>query len=171
MNLPGAEHGVLGAAFAGGALHMAGLEQIDGDGAGDAAEHFAPADDAGDGFLVHAVLQGHDEAVRRQVLGNHRRRPFGVVGLHADEGHVEGFCFRRLLQFGQMQRFYRGRPRFDVAQMRHFQAVGLHGLDVGGPRVDEGNVFPGPSHMGPRVGADGAGAHDGDFVTHWFPPD
>src|SRR6202007_742457 len=35
--------------------------------AGNAAKRLAPADDAGNGLFVDAVLQRHDEAVRRQI--------------------------------------------------------------------------------------------------------
>ena len=101
MHLAGAEHRVLRPALACGAAHMPGLAQIDGDGAGDAADRFAPADHAGDRLLVHAVLQRDDEAVGRQVLRDQRRRPFGVVRLHADEGDVDRLFLRQLLRVGQ----------------------------------------------------------------------
>jgi hypothetical protein len=56
MHLAGAVDGVCLAALAGAAVDVAWIEQIDGDRAGDTAQGPAPADDAGDGFLVHAIL-------------------------------------------------------------------------------------------------------------------
>ena len=47
----------LRAGFAGGAADLTRRVQLDGDRAGDRAQRLAPADDAGDRLLVHAVLQ------------------------------------------------------------------------------------------------------------------
>ena len=52
------------------------------------------------------------------------------------------------------------------------QAMLMHVFDVVGPGIDEGHVFAGGRHMGPRVAADRAGAHEGDFVfAHTTVPD
>ena len=57
MYLADAKDGVTGTRFAGGASHLAGSVQFDRDRAGDRAQSFAPAHDAGDGLFVHAILQ------------------------------------------------------------------------------------------------------------------
>ena len=56
VHFAGAEHGVRSAVFCSAAMDVAGLGQIDGDAGRNTAERLAPADDAGDGFLVHAIL-------------------------------------------------------------------------------------------------------------------
>ena len=65
MRLADAEHGVL-AAFGRGLADAAGFVQVD-----EIIEATAPttrpADHAGDGFLVHAVLQRDDEAALGEV--------------------------------------------------------------------------------------------------------
>ena len=77
--------------------------ELDGDHAGDAAHCLAPADDGGDAFFVDGVLQGNDETVRRQVLADQRRRPFGVVGLGRDDGDVDRLLARQRFNLGQVQ--------------------------------------------------------------------
>src|SRR5262249_28581942 len=57
VDFAGAEHGMPRSRFSGGAPHLPRRMQLDGDRAGDAAQRLAPADNAGDGLLVHAVLQ------------------------------------------------------------------------------------------------------------------
>src|SRR5215472_5400981 len=57
VHFAGAEHRVARTRFAGGAADLARRVQFDGNRAGNAAHRLAPADDAGDGLLVHAVLQ------------------------------------------------------------------------------------------------------------------
>ena len=62
VRLADAEHRVLFAAFRRGLADAAGFVQVERDHRGDRAHHAPPADHAGDGFLVHAVLQRDDEA-------------------------------------------------------------------------------------------------------------
>jgi len=69
-----------------------------------AAERLAPADDAGDGLLVHAILQRHHETVWRQILPDQHRRPGGVVGFHADESDVDRLFLGELLRVGDVER-------------------------------------------------------------------
>src|SRR5215472_18134966 len=97
VHLAGPEHGVRRAALPGAAVDVAGLGQVHADAAGDAAERLAPADDAGDGLLVHAVLQRHDKTVRCEILPDHHGRPRRVVGLHADKGDVDRLFLGELL--------------------------------------------------------------------------
>ena len=89
----GAKYGVRRPALAGAPVDVAGLRQVDRDAARNASKRLAPPDDAGDRLFIHAVLQRHDVAVRRQILSDQHRCPGGVVGLHAYEGDVD----RRLL--------------------------------------------------------------------------
>ena len=103
MHLARPEHGVGGPAFARTAVDVAGVGQIDRDGAGDAAERLTPAHDPGDRFLVHAVLQRNQIAVGGQVLADHHGRPGRVVGLRADEGDVDRLVLAELLHVGEMQ--------------------------------------------------------------------
>src|SRR5580700_10365175 len=63
MHLAGAIDGVAAVLAAdAAAMDVAGFDEADADVAGDAAQDLAPADDAGDRRLVHAVLQRHDIA-------------------------------------------------------------------------------------------------------------
>src|SRR5688572_4952577 len=57
VRLADAEHGVLVAAFRRGLADASGFVQVDRDHRGDGADHAPPADHAGDGLLVHAILQ------------------------------------------------------------------------------------------------------------------
>src|SRR5712691_3036683 len=79
VHFAGAEYGVRRPALAGATVDMAGLRQVDCDAARNAPERLAPADDAGDRLLVHAILQRDDVAVGRQILPDQHRRPGGVV--------------------------------------------------------------------------------------------
>src|SRR5207237_4754542 len=67
VRLADAKHGVLLAAFADGAADAAGFVHVDRDERGDDADDAPPADDAGDGLFVQAVLQRDDEATTREV--------------------------------------------------------------------------------------------------------
>jgi len=73
VHLAGAKYGVHRAVLGGAAVNVAGLRQIDGDTARDATKRLAPADDAGDRFFIHAILQRDHVAVaglveRRQIV-------------------------------------------------------------------------------------------------------
>src|SRR5204862_7344924 len=57
MHFADPEDGVFRAGLAGGALDLTWRVQLDGDRAGNRAQGLAPADDARDRLLVHAVLQ------------------------------------------------------------------------------------------------------------------
>ena len=170
VHFAGAEHGMRRAVLAGAAVDVAGLRQVDGDAAGDAAERLAPADDAGDGLLVHAVLQRHDVAVRRQILLDHHGGPGGVVGLHADKGDVDRRLLGELLRVGDVQRADGNGEFRDVHGVGDAQAVLAHVLDMLGPRIDEGDVLARLHHMGAGIAADRARTNDGYFPTHAFLP-
>ena len=129
--------------------------QFDGDRAGDRAQRLAPADDAGDRLLVHAVLQRDDIAVRREILLDHRRRPGGVVGFRADKGDVE-----RLLPWLSCCASVRCRARAGTVNgstSRIWVIVSpslLMCLDMLGPEIDEGHVLAGLDHMRAGIAAD-----------------
>src|SRR5207342_911322 len=62
VHLADAEYGMAGAMLAPGPADVARLAKFDRNGARDRAQRLPPADDAGDGLLIHAVLQGNNEA-------------------------------------------------------------------------------------------------------------
>ena len=173
MHLAGTKHGMCRAVLGGAAMNMAGLRQIDSDRTSDAAERLAPADDAGDGFLVHAILQRHDEGVGRQILADQHRGPGGVVGLHADESDIDRRLLGELLRVGDVQRAHRHGEFRLLHGVGHAQAVLAHVFDMLGPGIDEGHVFARSHHVGARIATDGAGSDEGDFLlTHpQFYPD
>ncbi len=151
-------------------MDVAGLGQVDGDGAGDAAERLAPADDAGNGLLVHAVLQRDDVAVGRQVLADQHGGPGRVVGLHADEGDVDRFLLGELLGVGDVERAH-GHGKFrHIAGVRDAQPVLAHRLHVLGPRVDEGHVLAGLHHVRAGISPDRARPDDRNLPAHAFLP-
>ena len=167
MYLAGAEHGVLRARFAGSAGDEARLVEADCDRAGDRTQGLAPADDAGDRLLVHAVLQRDDIAVGPEILLDHRRRPGGVVALGADKGDVERLFLGELLQLGHVQRTHRHGERLHILEVRNREPVLFHVLDMLGPEIDKGHVLAGLDHMRPGIAADRAGADDRDlFLRH-----
>ena len=142
MHLADAEHRVLVAALGDGAADAGGLEHVDRDQRGHHAHGLAPADHARDALLVQAVLQRHDEAVGRQVLLDQRRRPFGVVGLHRDEGDVDRLLARQVLHLGEMHGL--GVLDRDLLLRRdaiELQPAAADGLDVLRPEVDQGDVL------------------------------
>jgi hypothetical protein len=150
-------------------VDVAGPGQIDRDAAGDAAQRLAPADDAGDGLFIHAVLQRHDIAVRRQILPDQHGGPGGVVRFHAHEGDVDRRLPGKLLCVRDMQRAHRHRELRDIHRMGDTQAVFAHVLDMLGPWIDEGHVLAGLHHVGAGISADGAGPDDRDFLAHASP--
>ena len=151
-------------------MDVAGRGQVDDDGAGDAAQRLAPADDAGNGLLVHAVLQRHDEAVGRQVLPDQHRRPGRVVGLHAHEGDVDRLLLGELLHLGQVQRAHRHGELGDVLGVRDAQPVRLHVVDVLGPGIDERHVLARLRHVRARIPADRSRPDDGNLAAHALLP-
>ena len=143
-----------------------GSGRLTSDGAGDAAERLAPADDAGDRLLVHAVLQRDHEAVGRQILPDHHGRPGRVVGLGADEGDVDGLLLGELLHLREVQRAHRDRELRHVLGVGDAQPVLLHVLDVLGPGVDERHVLARLHHVRARIAADRARPDDRNLAAH-----
>ena len=166
VHLADAEHGMAGAMFAPGPADVARLAKFDRDGARDRAQRLPPADDAGDGLLIHAVLQRDDEAAGCEVLPDHRRRPGRVVGLGADEGDVDRPLLGEALQLGHVQGTRRRRELGHVAQVADAQARCPYRLDVLRPEVDEGHVLAGLCHMGAGIAADCARADNRNPGSH-----
>ena len=158
--LTSTEDRVLSAAFGDAADDVAGADQLHDDLGGDAAQRFAPADDVGDGFLVHAVLQRDDTAGGCQIILHQHGRPGGVVGLDADEGDVDGFFALQTLEFGQVVGLDRHGEAF--LRRRAFQgdAVGAHLLHMLWPGVKERDVQALLGEIAANVSADSAGADD-----------
>src|SRR6516164_5235674 len=160
VHLANAEYSVARARFAGGAAHLARRMQFYGDRAGDRAQGLAPSDDAGNCLFVHAILQRHAIPAGGQVLLDHRRRPGGVVGLHADKGDVDRRFFAELLRLGQVQRARPDGERLDIADMGDPQTVLADGFDVLRPRVDIGYVLAGLHHMSSGITTNRSRAND-----------
>ncbi len=137
MHFAGAEHRVRRPALAGAAVDVAGLRQVHRDAAGNAAQRLAPADNAGNRLLVHAVLQRHDIAVRRQILLDQHGGPRRIVGLHADKGDVDRLLLGELLRIRDVERAHRHREFRDVHGVGDAQPVLAHMLDMLGPGIDE----------------------------------
>src|SRR5579885_3019870 len=170
VHLAGTVDGVAAAADQPAAVHLPRRMQGDADVASDAAQRPPPADDLGDRRLVHAVLQRHDIAGRRQVLLDQPRRPFGVVGFDADEGDVDRLLLGELLRLGQVQG-----ADLDVERLRPLvvgdaDAVPVDRLDIFRPEVDEGDVFPGLRHMLAGIADDRPRADDDDPLAHGDSP-
>src|SRR3546814_12203626 len=70
MHLADAEDRVRSTTLLHAAMHVRRLVQFDGDLAGAAAQRLAPAGDARDRLLVHAVLQRPDEPARLPILAD-----------------------------------------------------------------------------------------------------
>src|SRR5438105_1762319 len=124
---------------------------------GDRADRSAPADMRGDALLVDAVLQRDDIAGRRQILADHHRRPFGVVGFDRDEGDVDRPLLGEVLDLGQVQDL---RPRQDEllgGDTVERQPVTTARLDMLGPRVAQRHVQPVMRHVPARVAGDRSG--------------
>ena len=170
MHFAGAKYGVRRPALAGAAVDVAGLRQVDRDAARNAAERLAPADDAGDRLFIHAVLQRHDVAVRRQILPDQHGGPGRVVGFHADEGDVDRRLLGELLGVGDVQRAHGNREFRDVASVGDAQAVPSHVLDMLGPWIDERDVLARLHHVGAGISADGARSDNRYLPTHAFLP-
>ena len=170
VHFAGAKYGVRRPALAGAAVDVAGLGQVDRDAARNAAERLAPADDAGDRLFIHAVLQRHDVAVRRQILPDQHGGPGRVVGLHAHEGDVDRRLLGELLRVGDVQRAHGDREFRDVHGVGDAQAVLPHVLDMLGPWIDERHVLARLHHMGAGISADRARSDDSDLPAHVFLP-
>ena len=152
------------------ALDMAGSDQFRGKHAGNAANRALRPRDACDCLLVHAVLQRHHEAVRRQILADHRGRPFGVVGLHADEGDVDRFALRQFLNLGQMDRLDGHGAAFLRGHAVEADAVLGHVVDMVRPGIDERHILAATGQMAARITADRTGADDDNLLTHGISP-
>src|SRR4029077_8304093 len=114
VHFAGAKYGVRRPALAGAPVDVAGRGQVDRDAARNATKRLAPADDAGNRLFIHAVLQRHDVAVRRQVLLDQHGGPGRVAGLRAHEGDVARRLLGELLRVSDVQRAHGNREFRDV---------------------------------------------------------
>src|ERR1700687_1740071 len=97
MHFADAINDVLFAAHGNGALDMTGFVQFGRNQARNAAERFAPADNAGDALFVDTVLQGDYETISGKIGLDELGRPFGVVRLDANESDIDRMLFREAL--------------------------------------------------------------------------
>ena len=127
-----------------------------GDDAAEAAEHALGAEGVGElGGRVDAVEEGDDEGVGAEERP-HRLRGLGdLPGLHAEEDRV-GRAERRRVVGGAG-----GVDREVAGDAADAEAVLPDGAEVVAPG-DEGDVLAGLGEATAEVGADGAGAEDGD---------
>src|SRR5713101_1822336 len=114
VNFTGAKDDVRRPALASAPVDVAGLRQVDRDAARNAPKRLTPADDAGDRLFIHAVLQRHDVAVRRQILLDQGGGPGRVVGLHAHESDVDRRLLGQKLRVRDVQRAHGNREFCDV---------------------------------------------------------
>src|SRR5712672_2197877 len=166
VHFAGAKYGVRCPTLASSPMDVAGLGQVDRDAARNAAKRLAPADDAGDRLFIHAVLQRHDIAVRRQILLNQGRGPSRVVGLHADEGDVDRRLPGQLLRVRDVQGAHGNREFRDVPGVGDAQAVLPHVLNMLGPWIDERHVLARLHHMGAGIPANGTCSDNGYLPPH-----
>src|SRR5258706_1933171 len=170
VHFPGTQYGVRRPTPASAPVDVAGLRQIDRDAARNAPKRPSPADDACDRLFIHAVLQRHDVAVRRQILLDQGGGPGRVVGLHAHEGDVDRLLLGQLLRVRDVQRSHGNREFCDVPGVGDAQAVLPHVLNMLGPRIDERHVLARLHHMGAGIPADGTRSDNSYLPTHTFLP-
>ena len=156
------------------ARDVARLPQRDLDVGGDAAHRPLLSHDAGDGDVVPAVLQRHEEAVVLHEALDEVGGPLGIVGLDRDEHEVEGFG--DALGVGQVNGF---NARLTAGGRRHgegplaagdVQPVGTHLLDVRRPHINKRHVLALAGQESADVAAQRPCAHDAYSVCHGVPP-
>ena len=115
-----------------------------------------------DALVVEAVLEVDHDALGREVLERHRRRPLGIVRLDRDEDGIERLGDR--LQLVDVQ----GLHRDQVLAARAAQAEPdvLHLLHVLRPLIDQRDVAARPREHSADYTPDGACADDGDSLDH-----
>ncbi len=146
--------------------HLARLEQLDGNARRDASQRAAPSYDVGDALFIDAVLERNDIAAGREIGLDELGRPFGVVGLHGDEGDIHRRLLRQRCDLMQVHGF---RMRNLPLLLRHpgeFETVGANGLDILVPKIDQRHVVAMQGKMPAHVAADCAGAEHYDTLTH-----
>ncbi len=149
-----------------GAAHPARGIELGAEQGGDDADRLVRADDPGDAFLVDAVLQRHDVAVGRQVLGDQHRRPFRVIGLDRNHRDVDRFMLCEILDLGQMHRLRFGADIFLFGYAFDRQTVAADRLDMLGPGVDQRDVEPVMCEMTAGIAADCAGTDHRNTLVH-----
>src|SRR3990172_9118402 len=148
------------------AADISRLEAIDADGANNASDGLAPARDARYAFFVDAVLHGYDIALRRQILLDHQRCPFGIIGFGADDRDVDRFA-HETLHFVYVH-------RFDAHDMLALGAAQVHPVPVDrvymfGPGINQHDILSGARKMRSHVTADRACAYECNMLAH-VPP-
>ena len=137
---------------------------------GDAAHGAILAHYAGDGDVVPAVLQRHEEAVVFHVAPDEVGGPLGIVGLDGDENEVERLG--DALGVGQVHSFD---ARLAGGGRRHregplaagdAEAVGPHLLHVLRPHINERDVLALAGKERANVAAQRTRAHDANLVGH-----
>ena len=149
-----------------GALDDARLDQVDGKVvADDAADRAVPSDHRRDALLVDAVLGGDHVAIGSEIGRDHRRGPGRVVGLHGNDGDVDGRVLREALDLRDVHRPDAGLETLGGDHADDAQALRSHRLHMLRPAVDGDDIVRGCSEMRGDVAADGAGADDCDALT------
>ena len=92
--------------------------------------------------------------------------PAGVVGLGYQEHDIEDLMHR-----GELAQVIGPHLGVDLSlPQSHLKAVGAHGLDVGGPLVDDHDIKPGICEVGRDATSVRAGAENCDFLAHDVQP-
>ena len=159
--LAGAEDVVAGGRAAlGPALDLTRLPQRDADLRHHEADRAVGAHDRRDQRIVPAVLRGDHVALGAEVPGRELGGPRGVVRLHRDHREVEVLGQPRRLV--EVHRLRARRER--VVRPRHRDAARVDGVDLLGPRVDEGQVVAGPRQERADVAAHRARPDEEDLL-------
>src|SRR5262249_54748964 len=115
-----------------------------------------------------AVLQRYHESVRREVLLDQRRRPFGVIGLHRHEGDVDRLLARQPLHLGEVHGL--GILDRDLLLRRHAvegKTLAPDGLAVLRPEADQGDVLAGMGEPAADISAQRSNSDDCNPLAHF----
>ena len=167
MHFTNPEDGVFVATLGDGPTDGAGFVHVNRDQRGDGADHPPPADHTGDFFLVQTVLQRHHITVGGEILADHHRRPFGVIGFHRQEGDVDRPLLIQVLQFGDVHGLGGGHGHLFVGgDAVQGQTMGADPRDILRPHVDQGHIVSMLGEMSAHVPAQRADPDDRDSLRH-----
>src|ERR1700730_7604606 len=145
---------------------FARLEQLDGNARSNASQRAAPPHDIGDALFIDAVLEGNDIAAGREIRLDELGDPFGIVGLHGDEGDIH----RRLLREGcnlvQMHGLRMRNLPLVLGHPGELETVLAYYLDMLGPVIDQRHVTAMQRKMPAHIAADRAAAEHDDTLAH-----